>query len=168
MNQKSFGNLLGDKSQSWVARLEDPGETFPTISTLLEVAHGYDVDLVVRFAPFSETVDWMSGTPHVLPGLSPESLAIANFKNDSRLEPMIGMKAMPKMTPNTPEEPTGVGILGAALLGQRQQLGILKENELSKLSRKDAPGSREAYNAGNPPTSGSEIAAIKNKVELVA
>src|SRR2546425_1254016 len=52
MTQKKFGELLG-KSQPWVARLEDPNAALPTLSTLLSVARACDVDLQVRFAPFS-------------------------------------------------------------------------------------------------------------------
>jgi len=85
MNQTDFGKLFG-KSQSWVARLEDPDEATPTLSTLLEVAHGNDTALVVRLASFSELVDWMSGTPHLLPGFSPQSIAVPDFEHDSGLQ----------------------------------------------------------------------------------
>ena len=81
LTQTRFAEMLG-KSQSWVARLEDPNEAPPTLSTLLQVAYAFDVDLEVRFAPFSELVDWLSGAPHWIPGLSSETLAVEDFQHD--------------------------------------------------------------------------------------
>jgi transcriptional regulator with XRE-family HTH domain len=81
MTQKRFAEILG-KSQSWIARLEDPNAEVPTLSTLLQVAYAFDVDLEVRFAPFSELVDWVSGTPHWTPGLSSDTLAVEDFQHD--------------------------------------------------------------------------------------
>jgi hypothetical protein len=85
MTQKKFGDLLGNKSQSWVARLEDPNETPPTLSTLLSVAAACDVALQVRFAPFSEFADWIGGVGHWVVGLSPETIAPADFNHDPGL-----------------------------------------------------------------------------------
>jgi transcriptional regulator with XRE-family HTH domain len=84
LTQKRFAEILG-KAQSWVARLEDPNAKPATLSTLLQVAYALDVDLQVRFAPFSELLNWVSGIPHWTPGLSPESLAVEDFEHDSGL-----------------------------------------------------------------------------------
>jgi transcriptional regulator with XRE-family HTH domain len=84
LTQKRFAEMLG-KSQSWVARLEDPNAAPPTLSTMLQVAYAFDVDLEVRFAPFSELVDWVSGNPHWIPGLSSETLAVEDFEHDTGL-----------------------------------------------------------------------------------
>jgi transcriptional regulator with XRE-family HTH domain len=84
MTQEEFAQVLG-KVQSWVARLENPNAKPATLSTLLQVAYAFDVDLQVRFAPFSELVDWISGTPHWIAGLSAESLAVEDFEHDSGL-----------------------------------------------------------------------------------
>jgi transcriptional regulator with XRE-family HTH domain len=84
MTQKRFAEILG-KSQSWVARLEDPNAAAPTLSTLLQVARAFDVDLEVRFAPFSELVYWVSGMPRWVPGLSSETLAVNEFEHDPGL-----------------------------------------------------------------------------------
>jgi transcriptional regulator with XRE-family HTH domain len=84
LTQERFARMLG-RSQSWVARLEDPNARPPTLSTLLQVARAFDVDLEVRFAPFSELVDWLSRIPHLLPGLSEESLAVPDFEHDAGL-----------------------------------------------------------------------------------
>lgn len=79
LTQKKLGQTLG-KAQSWIARLEDPNEVPPTLPTLLQVAQAFDVDLQVRFAPFSELIDWMSGTPRVNLGLSADALSVSSFK----------------------------------------------------------------------------------------
>ena len=82
--QAKFAKVLG-KAQSWVARLEDPNAKPATLSTLLEIAVALDVDLVVRFGAFSELVDWMAGLPHVVPGLSEQTLAVKDFEHDEAL-----------------------------------------------------------------------------------
>lgn len=53
--EKAFGD---SKLQSMVSRLEDPDYGKYSVSTLLTLADAFDVGLVVRFAPFSELVDW--------------------------------------------------------------------------------------------------------------
>jgi transcriptional regulator with XRE-family HTH domain len=50
---------FGDpKLQSMVSRLENPDYGKYSVSTLLNLANVFDVGLVVRFAPFSEVLDW--------------------------------------------------------------------------------------------------------------
>jgi transcriptional regulator with XRE-family HTH domain len=46
------------KLQSMVSRLENPDYGKYSVTTLLNLANVFDVGLVVRFAPFSEVVDW--------------------------------------------------------------------------------------------------------------
>jgi hypothetical protein len=52
---EAFGD---QKLQSMISRYEDPDYGKYSISTLLNLAKVFDVGLVVRFAPFSEVVDW--------------------------------------------------------------------------------------------------------------
>jgi hypothetical protein len=52
---KAFGD---PKLQSVVSRLENPDYGKYSVTTLLNLANVFDVGLVVRFAPFSEVVDW--------------------------------------------------------------------------------------------------------------
>lgn len=78
---------LADKlnsSQNSVYRLENPNYGKHTITTLRKVAAAFDVALIVRFAPFSELVDWVSGTPRVEPGLGPNTLDIPSFAEELR------------------------------------------------------------------------------------
>lgn len=75
MNQTVFARAL-QKSQSWVSRLEDPNQPIPTIPTLLILAKAFDVDLDVRFVPFSEMLTRLSH-------LTPQGHEVPSFKDDS-------------------------------------------------------------------------------------
>src|SRR5262249_14200679 len=59
----------------WVSRLEDPNQPIPTIPTLLILAKAFDVDLDVRFVPFSEMLNRLSR-------LRPEIHEIPRFEDD--------------------------------------------------------------------------------------
>jgi transcriptional regulator with XRE-family HTH domain len=69
-------------NQNAISRLESPDYGKPTISTLKRLAAAFDVSLIVRFAPFSEIVDWVSGTPRLNEGLTTESLAVPTFAQE--------------------------------------------------------------------------------------
>jgi transcriptional regulator with XRE-family HTH domain len=69
-------------NQNAISRLESPKRGRPTISTLKRLAGALDVALVVRFIPFSQYAKWYSGIPYVERGLSTESLAAPNFKEE--------------------------------------------------------------------------------------
>ena len=74
---------LGDRagmSQVAISRLEDPDYGRFTLNTLRRLAQAFDVALIVRFAPFSELVDWTLG-------LSPEALSPPDFEHDAALTP---------------------------------------------------------------------------------
>jgi len=67
-------------NQNAISRLESPDYGKQTITTLKRLAKAMDVGLVVRFVPFSELIDWVSGTRRVDPGLATESLAVPSFE----------------------------------------------------------------------------------------
>jgi transcriptional regulator with XRE-family HTH domain len=69
--QPEFAKEMG-KSQSWVSRLEDPNQSPPTIPSLLKVAESFDVDLEIRFSPFSELLRRLDAT-------TPESFEVPSF-----------------------------------------------------------------------------------------
>jgi transcriptional regulator with XRE-family HTH domain len=71
-------------TQNNVSRLESPDYGKHTLSSLKRLADAFDVALVVRFVPFSQYVDWLSGTPHLDGGLSPEALAPVQFEEEDR------------------------------------------------------------------------------------
>jgi len=51
------------------SRLESPDYGKHTLSSLKRIADALDVALVVRFVPFSQYINWLSGTPQVDEGL---------------------------------------------------------------------------------------------------
>jgi transcriptional regulator with XRE-family HTH domain len=57
-SQTEVGDLAGGMKQPAIARLEDPSYTGMTLATLKRLAKAFDVALIVRFAAFSEFVDW--------------------------------------------------------------------------------------------------------------
>jgi transcriptional regulator with XRE-family HTH domain len=72
-------------SQNNVSRLESPDYGKHTITSLKRIAEALDVALVVRFVPFSQYIDWLSGTPRLDNGLNSESLAVVSFDKDPGL-----------------------------------------------------------------------------------
>lgn len=80
-SQTELAEQLGS-NQNAVYRLENPNYGKPTITTLKKVAAVFDVALVVRFVPFSQLVDWVSGTPFVDRGLTPAALEVPDFQTE--------------------------------------------------------------------------------------
>jgi hypothetical protein len=66
-------------NQNAISRLERPDYGKATLTTLRRLAAAMDVALIVRFVPFSELVDWISGTPRVNRGLSAGSLGVLDY-----------------------------------------------------------------------------------------
>jgi transcriptional regulator with XRE-family HTH domain len=79
--QEKLAAELGS-TQMGIYRLENPNYGRQTLTTLKKVADVFDVGLVVRFVPFSQLVDWASGTPHVDPGLVPSTLEVPSFQTE--------------------------------------------------------------------------------------
>jgi transcriptional regulator with XRE-family HTH domain len=80
-NQRDLAEHASMK-QSAISRLESPDYGNLNIKTLRCIASAFDVGLIVRFVPFSELGDWVSGTPRTNPGLSSNSLAIPSFEEE--------------------------------------------------------------------------------------
>jgi transcriptional regulator with XRE-family HTH domain len=79
--QEQLAAKLGS-NQNAVYRLENPNYGKQTITTLKKVAAVFDVALVVRLVPFSQLVDWVSRTPHLDPGLTPNALEVPDFETE--------------------------------------------------------------------------------------
>ncbi len=75
--QQELGKRTG-KAQETISQLEDPDYGRATLGTLKRLASAFDVALIVRFAPFSELVDYVSS-------LSFEHLAVPAFAADRLL-----------------------------------------------------------------------------------
>ena len=65
--------------QTAISRMENPYYGKQTITSLKRLAATYDVALIVRFVPFSQLINWVSGTPYEERGLSPEAMDISSF-----------------------------------------------------------------------------------------
>jgi transcriptional regulator with XRE-family HTH domain len=77
--QRDVAERLGNpKLQPMISRYENPDYGRYSVSTLLELASVFDVALVVRFAPFSELVEWDWSSDQA-------TLCPASFVNDQRL-----------------------------------------------------------------------------------
>jgi transcriptional regulator with XRE-family HTH domain len=71
--------------QTAISRLENPYYGKPTITSLKRLAAIYDVALIVRFVPFSQLINWASGTPYEEHGLRPEAMDIPSFAQEFEL-----------------------------------------------------------------------------------
>jgi transcriptional regulator with XRE-family HTH domain len=79
LDQREVGERLGNpKLQPMISRYENPDYGRYSIKTLLELAAAFDVALIVRFAPYSELVEWDFAS-------SPAQLAPPAFADDKRL-----------------------------------------------------------------------------------
>lgn len=67
-----------------LSRLESPDYGKQTIRSLKRIAEALDVALVVRFVPFSQYIDWLSGTPRIDEGISPSVLAVPSFETEEK------------------------------------------------------------------------------------
>lgn len=72
-----------EMNQNAVSRLENPNYGKATLTTLRRIAKVFDVALIVRFVPFSQLADWVSGTPRLDLGLSPDSLRLPSFTQEN-------------------------------------------------------------------------------------
>ncbi|MGH9790429.1 MAG: helix-turn-helix domain-containing protein [Candidatus Acidiferrales bacterium] len=88
-SQEKLASKVG-MTQNQISRLENPSYGKATITTLKRIAAVFDVALVVRFVPFSQLADWVSGTPFVDPGLSMESLAVPSFSQENQAQASLG------------------------------------------------------------------------------
>lgn len=78
-----------DSNQNAIYRAENPNYGKQTLTTLKKIAAAFDVALIVRFVPFSELADWVSGTPRIDIGLSMNALAVPCFDIEFSEEPKV-------------------------------------------------------------------------------
>lgn len=70
-SQPALAEKIGT-TQNQIYRLENTQRARPTITTLEKIAAAFDVGLVVRFVPFGEMIDYLTGTPRLDRGISTE------------------------------------------------------------------------------------------------
>jgi transcriptional regulator with XRE-family HTH domain len=105
-------------NQNAISRLESADYGRPTITTLKRLAAALDVSLIVRFAPFSEVVDWVSGTRHVNEGLTGDSLAVKTFAAEEALG--VFSARQQRYIPRKPQKPV------------KQELGAMLHSDIDK------------------------------------
>jgi len=72
--QPELSRLTGMK-QSRISNMEKPGKVHFSLETLQRLAEAFDVALIVRFAPFSELLDWSDR-------FNPESFQVPSFTEE--------------------------------------------------------------------------------------
>jgi transcriptional regulator with XRE-family HTH domain len=82
-SQQELADKIGS-NQNAIYRAENPGYGKQTLTTLKKIAAAFDVALIVRFVPFSELIDWVSGTPRVIRGLTSSSLEVESFDAEEK------------------------------------------------------------------------------------
>jgi transcriptional regulator with XRE-family HTH domain len=106
MTQAALAEAAG-MSPNNLSRLENPDYGKHSLSSLKRIADALDVALVVRFVPYSQYIDWLSGTPRIDRGLSSQSLAVPNFDRDSGLNQADGrLIQFPSLEKPANEPPT--------------------------------------------------------------
>ena len=85
MTQSASAQAAG-MTQNNLSRLENPEYGKHNISSLKRIAAALDVAVIVRLVPFSQYIDWLSGTPRIDRGLSRHSLAVVPFDKDAGLK----------------------------------------------------------------------------------
>jgi transcriptional regulator with XRE-family HTH domain len=82
-SQERLASEVGT-NQNAISRLESADYGKQTMTTLKRLAKAMDVALIVRFVPFSELIDWVSGTRRIDLGLATESLAVPSFEAEEK------------------------------------------------------------------------------------
>lgn len=75
--QGELGQRAGGIKQEFISQLENPDYGRHSLTTLKKLAAAFDVGLIVRFAPFSELVDWMAD-------LTSEKLTPPSYEEEAR------------------------------------------------------------------------------------
>lgn len=78
MTQAALAEATG-MSQNNISRIENPDYGKHTSSSLKRIAEALDVAVIIRFVPFSQYINWLSGTQFLDEGLRPEALAVPKF-----------------------------------------------------------------------------------------
>jgi len=94
--QAELGDQSGGVPQPRISLLEDPDNAGITLKTLLKLSDAFDVGLIVRFAPYSELVEWTTS-------LTPERLTPASHDEEVRQQQFSGSPAVSAVVQRTYE-----------------------------------------------------------------
>jgi transcriptional regulator with XRE-family HTH domain len=136
-NQMDLGGRVG-MNQNAISRLENPFYGKHTLTTLKRLAKAFDVALVVRFAPFTELADWISGAPRLVDGLNQEALNVPEYARDieqassvpNERIPLKYPEAIPKQEQSAPRKVLHIDTRAPEPVKQTQQLPLPLSNSL--------------------------------------
>lgn len=139
LTQEQLGQTADGMSQVQISRLENPDYSGASVNSLKRLAQAFDIGLIIRYAPFSEFVDWIvEQSPHRLvpPSFLEEQarmreLAVAVFFNN-KIESRTS-KSVDAMSTGSPSPHS------ATLFGEGYQV---EERVLSDLSHPVAQAPR--------------------------
>lgn len=83
LTQANLAREVG-MTQNNLSRLEDETYGKHTLNSLKRIAEALDVALVVRLVPFSQYIDWLSGTARVDKGISFTALTASSFQDEEK------------------------------------------------------------------------------------
>jgi transcriptional regulator with XRE-family HTH domain len=122
--QEDLAQRMG-KRQETISQWENPDYGRYTLNTLKELASAYDVALLVRFAPFSDLVDWIAN-------LTPQRLAPPSFAEE--------LRGVGNQMAGPQEDSTRTQVAGATFPYQESLFStILDENLRQAIEHKAAP-----------------------------
>lgn len=75
LTQEQLGKAANGMSQVQISRLENPDYSGASVTSLRRLAQALDIGFIIRYAPFSEFVDWVVNQ-------SPERLVAASFPEE--------------------------------------------------------------------------------------
>jgi len=124
LSQEQLAEMV-EMNQNAISRLESEWYGKATISTLKRLAAALDVALVVRFVPFSQLIDWVSGTPFVDKGLASKSLAVPSFGEEENLKHFDQIDQITSTVATAASGYTGPWLLTASAGAQQESVSSL-------------------------------------------
>ena len=130
MKQADLGKKVG-MAQARISLLEDPNYGNFTINTLKRIANELDVALIVRFVPFTQLVAWVGGESQIIPGLSPQAVAVPKFEDDLRL---LKEKEKQRQAAKRNDIPKAIKTM-IAMSGQSKKAGLMQKQKFTSIEQ---------------------------------
>jgi transcriptional regulator with XRE-family HTH domain len=133
--QKDMAKLTGMK-QPRISAMEKPGKVHFSLETLRRLAEAFDVALIVRFAPFSELLDW-SGR------FNPDAFRVPSFEEEAASQEPSALPKLPTAeetiwsVPNKEEAPERKPMGRSTIATQERHLRWGDSSEKTKTHKPD-------------------------------
>jgi transcriptional regulator with XRE-family HTH domain len=155
LSQTELGAMVG-MNQNAIHRLESPEYGRATITTLKRLAAAFDVALIVRFVPFSQLINWISGTPFVDNGLSSASLAVPSYDEEKESGVLSPLPVFPAHTITVPADANLLTVNVSAITHRGLLDQIIQKSTQGYISAPE-PADLLTY-LGNSGTASSQVA----------